>query len=322
MKPLAYCALALMGMPLSDCPPPREAKGPWELPALSVESHGMSHAPDFTCLGQRASAPAGGELSLSLGVTPFGAPPTVRVPGLHVQFFPSGRPQSADACGPECIAATADASGTVQVSLPHAGPLSYRVLPAPGPDPARSFLRTVEYGFLPPTPERPEWLNTITEATLSGLVAAAGNRFDTDRGVLSGRLLDCADRPVAGGWLRVFAADGSEIQDREGGAQRVYFDGALPPGIDPEASFTALDGRWAAANIPAGAVRIEAWGLLPGDRRPSLLSCEAVDSFAGSLSVVALRPLDAEPASGCGTKRPMPKQRERKPTSAGPSQAP
>ena len=213
MKTRVSGALTFAGVLLAatgiGCSMDDEGSTPWNLPVVAVWSADTTPTvADFSCLSQRSTPAAGDDHALALGVTPFGAPPTVRIPGMQVQVFLDDRPQADDACSAPCIAVTADATGVATATVPRQAPLAYRVLPVDSGTPSTSFVRTVEFGFVPPEDGELEWFNTVTLEILQGLVASAQNTFDATRGVLSGRSLDCNDQPVAGGWLRVFDAAG------------------------------------------------------------------------------------------------------------------
>jgi len=146
-----------------------------------------------------------------------------------------------------------------------------------------------------------DYVHTISAAVMNALVEAAGTELSPGRGVVSGVALDCQGRPMLGGMLRFFGQDGDELD----AAHVSYFDGRLPPGIDPTRAYSNRDGRYAVVNVPpADLARVELWGV-PGDDdtdsdEPVLVACEEVGVHADSLSVLVLHPARSDGPQACG----------------------
>ena len=135
---------------------------------------------------------------------------------------------------------------------------------------------------------------------------AALNRafaFFNDRlfgGELPGCLVTLQRKNKAYGYFaggRFGSKDGAEITD----ATLVYFDGTLPPGLDPSAEATSSDGRYAGLDVPPTATRVEAWGSLDGSA-PSPIACEPLQVEPDTLTVLVLRPTRADAPPACARR--------------------
>jgi len=249
-------------------------------------------APDLACFGIRVAPMGGVPETIVTPVVPFGAPPSVTVPGLPVRFFTGG--QASPGCTePDCLAAVADGSGNVAVSLPLGAWVTTEVPAIDGPDPMRSFMRTLEQQWRVGDEET---INTFNRGTLMGFEGALGAAVDPTRGLVAGRVLDCAGRPLAEARLRYFDGAGVEVF---ADARTLYFDGAFPPGLDLSAESTATDGRYAGIDLPTQTQRIEAWGSV-GDAPPTRIACEVVQVEADTLTIQVLSPLRADAPDVCG----------------------
>ncbi|WP_428262492.1 hypothetical protein [Haliangium sp.] len=303
---LTTCALlGATGCPQDDLPSQPDAGAP-PLPSLRFEDPDAGSGPaDLSCLGERTQPVAGDERSFTMAVVPFGAPPSVRVPGAVVHIFAGNEVPDDDICAaPDCVELVADEQGEVTVEVPAEAWFAYRVLPMDGDEPTSTFLRTVESHLSPPEEGgRVENLNTITAATLNGLAASVGGEVRAATGVVSGRLRDCQGRPLAGAVMRIFDEDGVEIElgPKVDDAQVYYFDGAVPPALDATGEYTSIDGRFAAVNMPpSGLARIELWGVPEGEAEPVLVACEELGIHADTLSVIALLPTRSDGPTRCG----------------------
>jgi hypothetical protein len=270
------------------------------LPALSWDIPGLgSGAADLSCLGERTRPAPGAEMTFSLPVAPFGAPPDARVPGARVQIFVDNVPQAGDQCSaPGCIEQISDEQGEVTVTVPSSAWFAVRALPIAGPDPGKTFLRTIDVNRTPPREGgRQEVVHAISAAVMAALTEQSGVELSPGRGLVSGVALDCQGRPMSGGVLRFFGQNGEEID----ASQVVYFNGQNPPGIDPAQAYGNRDGRYAVVDVaPADAARVELWGVPDGEAEPALVACEETGVQADSLSILVLHPARSDGPAKCG----------------------
>ena len=160
--------------------------------------------------------------------------------------------------------------GQVTVTVPASAWFALRALPLAGPDPGKTFLRTIDVNRTPPVAGgRPEVVHTISAAVIAALVEQSGIELSPGRGVVSG---------VA-----------------------VYFNGQTPPGIDPAQPYGNRDGRYAVVDVaPAEAARVELWGVPDGEAEPVLVACEETGVHADSLSILVLQPARSDGPAKCG----------------------
>ena len=252
------------------------------------DSSGAEVDPDLSCLGARMAPVAGEHVSNSTPVVPFGAPPTVTLPGVPVRFF-LGERASAECAGPECVATLADSAGVATAMLPEGAWVITEVPRLDGPDPMRSFMRTLELQW---QVGREATFNTFNRGSLAAFEGVLGAPVDPTRGIAAGRVLDCRDQPLSQVRMRYYDESGALLDVRH-----LYFDGMLPPGLAPAAINTATDGRYAAIDVPPSAARAEAWGYV--DDALTRLSCEPIQVEADTLSVLVMRPARSDGPAAC-----------------------
>jgi len=260
-------------------------------PALMAHPQTGPEAPDLSCLGTRTAPPPGDVEAIAAPVVPFGAPPSVTLPGVPVFFHLDG-PASAACEPPGCVAVMADAEGIATAELARDAWVTTEVPAIDGPDAMRSFMRTLEAHW---SAGNEQTVNTFNRGTLAGFEAVLGAPVDPSTGIVSGRVLDCAERPLSNARLRWFDADGAPVT----AGRDVFFDGMVPPGLAPAADATATDGRYAGVDIPPTATRVEAWGSV-GDGPPERIACEAIQVEPDTLTVLVLQPTRADGPSSCG----------------------
>lgn len=264
---------------------------PW--PSLMAAEGGGLVPPDLDCLGRERAPVAGRSVETSSPVVPFGAPPSVTLPGVPARFFLEDR-ASETCAAPGCVATLTDDAGVATAMLPDGAWVTTEVPELNGPDPMRSFMRTLEMHWKVGAEDT---INTLNRGTIAGFEAQLERSLDPARGIAAGRVLDCQGRALSEARLRYFAADGAEITD----ATLVYFDGTLPPGLDPSAEATSSDGRYAGLDVPPTATRVEAWGSLDGSA-PSPIACEPLQVEPDTLTVLVLRPTRADAPPACARR--------------------
>ena len=157
-------------------------------PLMAAEADGTLVAADLSCMGVH-SAPSGDAAeTISTPVVPFGAPPSVTIPGVPV-FFHEGAPASP--CEAPCVATTADGEGIASVELMGGAWYTTEVPAIDGPDAMRSFMRTLEQHW---RAGHESTINTFNRGTLAAIEGALGASVDPTKGIVAGRALDCQGR--------------------------------------------------------------------------------------------------------------------------------
>lgn len=135
---------------------------------------------------------------------------------------------------------------------------------------------------------------------LAGAYARNDTVYDATASTMSGLVLDCQSRSVSGVVIRVFDEAGAL---RALTSPKIAY-GNFPTGSITETS-TRADGRFAALDVaPADTLgslmRVEAWAAIAGSRAAAtMIACENVRMFGGTLSDITLRPTRTTSPASC-----------------------
>lgn len=135
---------------------------------------------------------------------------------------------------------------------------------------------------------------------LAGAYARSGAIYDATASTMTGVVLDCQSRSVSSVVIRVFDETGAL---RALTSPKIAY-GNLPTGSATETS-TRADGRFAAFDVAptdtfGSLMRVEAWAAIAGSRAAAtMIACENVRMFGGTLSDITLRPTRTTSPASC-----------------------
>jgi hypothetical protein len=238
--------------------------------------------PDWSCLFVRSPPMPGPPVTLTLMLTDwntFGG-----LDQICVRVY-GGEVHLSDECSDDDI--FTNASGRVRFSVPSGAPFILRAFARKSAIAVSSYLDTVIYGIYESTEIR-----LPSEASLNEIALHSGGGVrDADSAAILAFVTDCAFHTVLGIEVRLFRADGSEVEIGSGGARRLYADAF--PRFDPRQERTNVDGLVGFANVPVAAagetIHVAAYGRRSEDDPGSLLACAPVLVARGTLTF--LRPI-------------------------------
>lgn len=269
-------------------------------PPPTLYAMAMGTAADFSCSGS-ATIPAGGAATTaSIRAEEFltrdGAGMRVALPSVRIQLFSDNI--IADTCAaPNCTEVTSGANGTVSGSLDAGQWFAYRMV-------ENSGAMSVEV-----LANNREWAGTASEvvsatgfyASTVSMVRGLLGRPDVaaSSGSTVGTLIDCMGRPVGGAEIRMFQ-NGSQIQSGTT-SDSTLVTGLTMSNTPTSNRRTAVPGTFVGTNLPAGDIRVEAWGVLTAGSEPVRIACEEARMVTNGVSIVGLGPVrnDYAATSGC-----------------------
>jgi len=279
-----------------------------ELPTPDI--NGMANMPgtgvagDFACFNGAANVrPPETAADIPVAMTVLDFETDLPVNNVVVQFYRDNVFPEPDATGFPCLAGcqtgTSDATGLVPPFMDGGDSwYSYFIKGRSGPTPASTPVDSAQYNE---SASATITGNSVAASTLSIIPTVLGLTRVTGTALVAGTVYDCADEPVRGLVVRMFAEDADEttatddtlIVDagtRTGPGYR-YFNGDGFP--DGDQGFSNVDGLFAAANLPVAApLRVEAWynaGTATAPV-PTLWGCERIRVFPNGVTIVNIRP--------------------------------
>jgi hypothetical protein len=265
---------------------------------------------DLTCLGTRMAPPAGAEMDYLVRTVSRGLADEAR-PETTFQIYPDNQIPLDETCTAPCVElTTSDPAGTAMImDLPSTGYFAWRIL-ADGAG-ADAIATSASINVVPDPgssiegePDALE-LTVISNATFN-LALVAGN-VDAQAGasIFLGTAVDCMGRPLMNGVLRVFDDEGEIVGGTVNSGVRIIYWADQPAGGEPPVfpvgnrAYTSNQGRYAAANLPAGGtLRAELWATTVEGEAPHAIGCEEFSGIEG-ITVLNLAPLRADGPSSC-----------------------
>lgn len=279
---LALTALEALGaagaVSLTGCaaPAPGDAGaepdgGAVTFPPLPVVTNGTPSEPtreiaNYGCLGAATAPTPGPAITYRMELRGFGSGDPVA--NARVYVFPDGVPSLS--CTGRCVDVMTDLAGNATVTGPAGAWLALGVFPRPGATMASTYVASHEVNVAAPrSTDGTVRATAVSISALNSLLPPCGFGGCEPSTFVTGRVRDCDGEPVRGAVVRVFGADGREhlstpeVLDT---AYFWYFDGDESP--DGSATFTSVDGLFAALNLPAaGPDALEALRVEAGRRR-------------------------------------------------------
>lgn len=280
--------------------------GGFVFPTLPMATNGTPANPtmevaNYACLGTVTAPTPGADISYTFELRGFGSGDAVA--NARVFFFPDNIPS--ETCTGSCVDVMTDAMGNATVMGPANAWYAYSIFPRPGATMASTYVDSLQINEEAPATagSRVEG-NAVSVSTLNLIPAAFGFTRVPTTAIVAGQIGDCDGDQVRGGFVRLYAADGTEyisIPDVNDAPHIQYFDGNENP--DGSTTFSQVDGLYAAANIPGPAtgfvpVRAEAWAVIAAGAEPVLVGCESVGVYQDGVSIVNLGPLRMDYPTG------------------------
>jgi hypothetical protein len=258
---------------------------------------GEDVAPNLSNVGTRTAPAAGDPTETTFTVEVFGADaPAV---GAVLDFFPNNMPTAG--CEDPCVSVTADDMGMATVTVDANAWFSYRV--NAGGMGASAIIETVEVNV---AQDQEDELVAIPGALFQAALAFGGLSPQPDTVTLFGPIEDADGETLENAFVRVFDGAGNEIIGGANptGVRIAYWPDAME-GVDPLPSptleFTGNLGLYAAANLPAGELRVEVYGILTEGGGAELIGCESVMALGGVTYLLTIGPLRADGPASCGS---------------------
>ncbi len=256
---------------------------------------------DLTCLGARREL-AGDVAERTLQLTAFGATLTPIANGTF-EVWPTNVVGTDCGSAAGCVTLTSDAVGLATTSLDW----SYFAYHVPA-NAAAATVETFGYNWLPANVGEISDVQATTVALRDTAIplVRAGFTLDASKGIVAGAVFDCQYHYLHGVTLRVAVA-GSYVDFAGTGATDAglaYRADALLPDLSLRTS--DFSGAFAAANLPTGMARVEAYGVRTMGSSVTLLGCEEVSLHAGAVTIVNVGPLRNDYPVGNGCHGVMP----------------
>lgn len=274
------------GTALPDLPPaqggqpdPDDPDGIAIDPTTAVDS-------DYSCIDTAVQPAGGDDVSFDIRIEEFRDGNIVE--GLCVKFWANNGFDTED-CDPSTDFVT-DVDGVITVTAPSSSWYTIRIFPQPGPTPSLEIVGSLQVNEPAPAASGGSVEgNSVNRATLRLIPTVLGFPQAPGTGLVAGTVWDCVEDPTYGTFVRLYAADGSEILEGEEAADPHlrYFDGDdFPKDGQP---WTHTDGLFAAANIPVGTpgelIMVEVWGRLTPGGEPRVIGCEQVPIVGDTVSL-------------------------------------
>lgn len=231
-----------------------------------------------TWLTQDADTALQTTASVSGAVTDFETEDPVTEPTVDLWYGDS-------VSGAPDVSVTADGSGLLTISAPTCQPHTYRV--NTNPDIVETKTTYKAHHLLGPDNGSltSDYLS-VSDLTYRLIPTILGVSVDPDKAIIAGTMYGCGRNPalpseddtekVQGVQVIVYDQDGNIPEEM----QINYFTERFP---DRFQEHTSADGLWVASNVPAGRLRVEAWGLVGGEL--TLLGATVLDSEADSINI-------------------------------------
>ena len=174
----------------------------------------------------------------------------------------------------------ADSEGRVSdKTLPTCVPLTWRI----SGDPELTVPALYAHQVFPPSDgEIDAVFQAVSTETMTALATNLGLELDPALGMVTGRIVDCVNAPLA--MTQVIARD---AEGNYPASQTThYFVGDTPDAHQPH---TSEDGRWLIAGLPPGSYQVDVWGFFETLDEHMWMSFSQLDVVAGGISSVELR---------------------------------
>ena len=273
---------------------------------LPIATTGSIQSPDdadadFSCLGMNpvpSSTAAASDFALE--VKDFEN--DFHTEGLRVQVFSNNKIDLDNCAAPNCVEGMTNANGIVEMSSARGVPgtwYAYRVFAKMGTTRDNTAVDSVQFNEKVPAAGESVDGISVSIRTLDLIPTVLGFNREPGTAILAGRISDCNGTDVYGTSVKMFDADGTEIEEglKQSDPHFRYFDGDSFPSATQE--FSHVDGLFSGANLPipdgkSRNILVEVYGRLVGDQEPRLLARTEASIFPDTVTIINLDPLHAD----------------------------
>jgi hypothetical protein len=180
-----------------------------------------------------------------------------------------------------------DVSGVVSISgVPSCETMTYKVTTDPILAETKTTFKAHQVYYPTAGAITNAGFTSVSSVTYQLIPSILGVSVDDDKAVIAGTAFDCNRDP---------SVPSDDDTGKLEGAQVIVYDanGEIPQSLtvnyfvedfpSRDQHWTSPDGLWVAANVPAGDLRVELWGLVDGTL--TLLGATEVSSEAGSINI-------------------------------------